>query len=88
MEMQQSKSILLISMPFAGITIPSIQLQVLENYLKKRDINVKSRHLYLKAADFYGLIDYNFLTYAPNDSYNAQLFFSRYVFPKHWKEVL
>ncbi|MFX0139414.1 MAG: RiPP maturation radical SAM C-methyltransferase [Candidatus Hodarchaeota archaeon] len=84
--MQQSKSILLLSMPFPVITIPSIQLQILENYLDERNINVKSRHLYLKAADFYGLTDYNYLTYPPNDSYNAQLFYSRFVFPQHWEE--
>lgn len=84
--MQQSKNVLLISMPFAILSIPSIQLQILENYLSERNIDVKSRHLYLKSADFYGLIDYNFLTYPPNDSYNAQIFFTKYVFPEHFQE--
>ena len=81
------KSVLLLSMPFAGITIPSIQLPILEGYLKHRDINVKSKHLYLKAAEIYGLENYNFLLNPPNDSYNAQLFFSKYVFPEHWKKT-
>ncbi|MCK5030374.1 MAG: hypothetical protein KAR64_02810, partial [Thermoplasmatales archaeon] len=78
------KNVLLISMPFAGTDIPSIQLAVLEGYLKERNINTKTRHLYLKAAEFYGLNNYNFLIYPPNDSYTAQIIFSKYVFPEHW----
>jgi len=81
------KNILLISMPFAGIAIPSIQLPILEGYLKERNINIKTRHLYLKAAEFYGLNNYNFLINSPNDSYSAQMIFSKYVFPKHWKKT-
>jgi len=78
------KNVLLIAMPFAGTDIPSIQLAVLEGYLKERNINIKTRHLYLKAAEFYGLNNYNFLIYPPNDSYTAQIIFSKYVFPEHW----
>jgi len=70
-------------MPFAGVTIPSIQLQILEGYLKSRNINVKSKHIYLKAAEIYGLENYNFLINPPNDSYNAQLLFTKYLFPNH-----
>jgi len=84
----ESKNILLISMPFAGTAIPSIQLAILESYLNEKDINVKTRHLYLKAADFYGLNNYNYLIYPPNDSYTAQMVFSRYVFPKHWQKTV
>ena len=55
MEMQNNtKSVLLISMPFAAIEIPSMPLAVLEGYLKERDVPIKTRHLYLKAAEFYG----------------------------------
>jgi ribosomal peptide maturation radical SAM protein 1 len=79
-----SKNVLLISMPYAGTSIPSIQLAILEGYLKERNINIKTRHLYLKAAEFYGLNNYNFLIYPPNDSYTAQMIFSKYVFPEHW----
>ena len=82
-----SKNVLIISMPFAGTNIPSIQLAVLESYLKERNINVKARHLYLKAAEFYGLKNYNFLIYPPNDSYSAQIIFSKYVFPQHWQKT-
>ena len=85
-EMHQIKDVLLVSMPFAGIDIPSIQLGILESQLKKWDITVKSRHLYLKAADIYGIANYNFLIYPPNDSYTAQLFFVKYVFPRHYKK--
>lgn len=80
------KSILLVSMPFAGVTIPSIQLQILEGYLKFRNIKVKSKHVYLKAAEIYGLENYNFLINPPNDSYNAQLLFTKYLFPDHWSK--
>lgn len=87
MRMQQDqKSVLLLSMPFAGVEIPSIQLGLLEAYLKERNINITTRHLYLKAADFYNVKNYNSLIYPPNDSYTAQMVFSRYVFPEHWRK--
>ena len=70
------KSVLLLAMPFAGTSIPSIQLPILEGYLKERNINIKTKHLYLKAAEFYSLINYNFLINSPNDSYTAQMVFS------------
>ena len=79
------KSVLLISMPFAGTAIPAIQLPLLSCYLKKRNCNIKTSHLYLKAAEIYGLNNYNFLIYNPNESYTAQMVFSKYVFPEHWK---
>lgn len=78
------KNVLLISMPFAGINIPSIQLAILERYLKERDVNIKTKNLYLKAAEFYGINNYNSLIFPPNDSYTAQLIFSKYLFPNHW----
>lgn len=81
------KNVLLISMPFAGTAIPSIQLALLESYLKERGVNVKSQHLYLKAAEFIGLNNYNYLIYTPNDSYTAQMAFCKYVFPEHWEKV-
>jgi len=83
---KDKKNILLISMPFAGIGIPSIQLAILESYLKERNIDIKTKNLYLKAAELYGIINYNFLIYPPNDSYTAQMVFSRYVFPDHWSK--
>ena len=67
-------------MPFAGITIPSIQLTILEEYLKECEINIKTKHLYLKAAEFYGLSNYNLLLKRPNESYTAQMVFSKFVF--------
>ena len=72
-------------MPFAGTAIPAIQLPLLSGYLKKRNCNIKTCHLYLKAAEIYGLNNYNFLIYNPNESYTAQMVFSKYVFPEHWK---
>ena len=80
----KKKNVLLVSMPFAGADIPSIQLGALESYLKERDITVTSRHLYLIAASHYGINNYNSLIYPPNDSYTAQMCFSKYVFPEHW----
>jgi len=81
----EKKSVLLVAMPFAGITIPSIQLSVLEGYCRERGITIETRHLYLKAADVYGLQNYHALIYPPNDSYTAQMVFSKYVFPLHWR---
>jgi len=78
-------TVLLISMPFAGVEIPSIQLALLKAYLKERGVDVETRHLYLKAADFYGIKNYNSLIYPPNDSYTPQMVFSKYVFPDHWE---
>jgi len=80
------KTVLLVSMPFAGTNIPSIQLAILESYLKERNIDIKTKNLYLKAAELYGISNYNFLIYPPNDSYTAQMVFSRYVFPDHWSK--
>jgi ribosomal peptide maturation radical SAM protein 1 len=82
----EKKTVLLVSMPFAGITIPSIQLAILETYCRKQGITIETRHLYLKAAEFYGLQHYHSLIYPPNDSYTAQMMFSRYMFPEHWKQ--
>jgi ribosomal peptide maturation radical SAM protein 1 len=73
-------------MPFAGVDIPSIQLGILESYLKKNNIEVSARHLYIKAAEFYGITNYNYLIYPPHDSYSAQLLFSKYVFPEYYKK--
>lgn len=83
----KNKNVLLIAMPFAGTAIPAIQLPLLEGYLKERDINIKTRHLYIKAAEFYGINNYNYLIYSPNESYTAQMVFSKYVFPEHWKKT-
>ena len=79
-------NILLVAMPFAGLNIPSIQLGVLEAYLLEHNINVQTKHMYLKAAEFYGLENYNFLIRPPIDSYTAQMIFSKYVFPEYWKQ--
>jgi ribosomal peptide maturation radical SAM protein 1 len=80
----KKKSVLLVSMPFTEIITPSIQLSVLEGYLKERNIKVQTRHLYLKAAEFYGIKNYLFLTNSPKNSHQAQMAFSRYAFPEHW----
>jgi ribosomal peptide maturation radical SAM protein 1 len=82
----EKKTVLLVSMPFAGVTIPSIQLAVLETYCRQRGIPIETRHLYLKAAEFYELQNYHWLIYPPNDSYTAQMVFSRYVFQDHWEQ--
>jgi len=81
------KNVLLVAMPFAENSIPSIQLDLLEQYLLERNIDIKSQHLYLKAAEFYGLINYNFLINSPNDPYIAQMVFSKYVFLEHWEKT-
>jgi len=78
------RRVLLISMPFAEISIPSIQLCLLESYLKKRDINIDVSHLYLKAANIYGLKNYNLLLNSKAGSYPAQMGFSKYVFPEYF----
>ena len=83
---KNKKNILLISMPFAEVVIPSIQLALLEKYCKERDVNVASKHLHLKAAEIYGLKNYDFLLNYPCNPYFAQIFFSRYVFPNHWEQ--
>ena len=84
--MHDTKSVLLLSMPFAGINIPSIQLALLESYLRERNIKIKTSHLYLKAAEMYGMENYNYLISPPNESYSAQMLFSRYAFPDHWSK--
>ena len=80
------KSVLLISMPYADVTIPSIQLSLLESYLKKNDIPTSSLHLYLFAAESYGLKNYTYLINSPNDPYLSQMIFTKHVFPDHWEK--
>jgi len=80
----EEKSVLLVAMPFAETSIPSIQLALLESYLKERDIKITTKHLYLKTADIYGLHNYNYLINSPNDSYAAQMVFSKYLFEDYW----
>jgi ribosomal peptide maturation radical SAM protein 1 len=80
------KTILLVSMPFAGINLPSIQLAVLEGYLKGKGVDINSKHLYLKAAEFYGMLNYNHLINGPSDSYTSQMVYSKYVFPEYWNK--
>ena len=81
----QKKSILFIAMPFTEINTPSIQLPVLGGYLKAHNTKVQTRYLYLKAAEFYGIKNYLFLTKSQKDSHQAQMAFSRFTFPEHWK---
>jgi len=83
----EKKSVLLLSLPFAGLGIPSIQLPVLAGYLEERGITVHTRHLYLKAASIYGIQSYLALISPPNDSYTAQIGFSKYIFPDHWEKT-
>jgi len=83
---ENKQSVLLVAMPFAGISIPSIQLSVLEGYCRHHGVSIQTRNLYLKAAEIYGLQNYHALIYPPNDSYTAQMVFSKYVFPEHWKK--
>jgi len=88
MEMhQKSAKVLLVAMPFAGIHIPSIQLPLLAGYLQRNHITVDEAHLYLQAADCYGIAHYTGLIAPPNDSYTAQLAFTKYVFPHHWEKI-
>lgn len=81
-----NRSVLLVSMPFADITLPSIQLALLESYLKENNIPVSSLHLYLFAAETFGLHNYSSLINPPNDPYVSQMIFSKYVFPIQWKK--
>ena len=83
---RDKNNVLLVSMPFAETSIPSIQLALLQSYLTNRDIEIETLHLYLKAADFYGLKNYNYHINPPNDSYIAQMAFSKYLFPDNWKK--
>lgn len=80
------KKIILIAMPFAETSIPSIQLALLETYLTDLGVNITSKHLYLKSAEFYGLNNYNKILFSSNGSYSGQIAFSKYVFPKHWED--
>lgn len=80
------KNILLVSMPFSEIAIPSIQLCLLKSYLKERNIEIDASHLYLTAADIYGLKNYKFLLNSKAGSYSSQMGFSKYVFPDYFND--
>jgi len=82
----KGKSVLIVAMPFAETSVPSIQISLIESYLKERNINVSSKHLYLKTADFYTLNNYNYLINSPNDPYISQMIFSKYLYANHWEK--
>jgi len=87
MEMQDNKkNVLLVSMPFADTSIPSIQLGLLESVLKNHQINAQSLHLYVKAADYYGLHNYNNLISMHSDASLAEMIFTKYIYSMHWSE--
>ena len=83
---ESNKKILLVSMPFSEIAIPSIQLCLLKSYLKKRNVNIDVGHFYLNAANIYGIKNYNFLVNSKAGAYASQMGFSKYVFPKYFNE--
>lgn len=83
---QRAAQVLLVAMPYAGVNIPSIQLPLLASVLQQHGISVAEAHLYLQAASLYGASRYAGLIGPPNDSYTAQLGFTKYVFPGHWQQ--
>lgn len=77
---------LILSAPFSSISVPSIQLPILEGYLKEKNQIIDTKHIYLKAADYYGIKNYNNLSNVSGISYAAQMVFTKYVFPEYWKK--
>lgn len=81
--------VLLISMPFAILSSPSIQLGVLKSYLESKGISVDIHHGYLKCADILGPALYSVILFmggiASLDA-NEEFLYPYFLYPEHFNK--
>ncbi|AZR73706.1 hypothetical protein BBF96_10115 [Anoxybacter fermentans] len=76
--------VLLVSPPFAQLEIPSIQISLLQTFLKENGFeSVDTLHLYLFFADFVGIEAYHFFSKVP---FVGEMFYVPFLNPKHARE--
>ena len=78
-KIMESGRVLLISMPFALPSTPSIQLGTLSSYLTDKGIAVDVHHAYLECADILGPKLYHIIS----DTFFHEVFYPFLLFPEH-----
>jgi radical SAM superfamily enzyme YgiQ (UPF0313 family) len=73
--------LLLVSMPFSTLDIPSIQLGTLYSYLKNKGVPVDVHHAYLRCADILDPELYRGISYLMP----REIFYTYFLFPDHFK---
>jgi hypothetical protein len=73
--------ILLISMPFSILDVPSIQLGTLYSYLKNKGIPVDVHHAYLRCAEILDPELYRIISYSMRD----EIFYPFFLYPENFQ---
>ncbi len=75
------EKLLLISMPFAILDVPSIQLGTLSSYLKNKGIPVDVHHAYLRCAEILDPELYRLISYSMRD----EIFYPYFLYPENFQ---
>ena len=75
------EKLLLISMPFSKLDVPSIQLGTLSGYLKNKGIPVDVHHAYLRCAEILDPVLYRVISYSMRD----EIFYPYFLYPENFQ---
>jgi ribosomal peptide maturation radical SAM protein 1 len=75
------EKLLLISMPFAILDVPSIQLGALSGYLKNKGIPVDVHHAYVRCAEILDPELYRVISYSIRD----EIFYPYFLYPENFQ---
>ena len=75
------EKLLLVSMPFAMLDVPSIQLGTLASYLKKQGVPVDVQHAYLICAEILDPELYRVISHAMRD----EIFYPYFLDPENFQ---
>jgi ribosomal peptide maturation radical SAM protein 1 len=75
------EKLLLVSMPFSTLDVPSIQLGTLYSYLKSQGIPVDVHHAYLRCAEILGPELYRVISYSMRD----EIFYPYFLYPENYQ---
>jgi ribosomal peptide maturation radical SAM protein 1 len=79
--LEGQEKLLLISMPFAILDVPSIQLGTLSGYLKNKGIPVDVHHAYVRCAEILDPELYRFISYSMRD----EIFYPYFLYPENFQ---
>lgn len=78
---ERQEKLLLISMPFATLDAPSIQLGALSGYLKNKGIPVDVHHAYVRCAEILDPELYRVISYSMRD----EIFYPHFLYPENFE---
>ena len=78
---ERQEKLLLISMPFSILDVPSIQLGTLYSYLKNKGIPVDVHHAYLRCAEILDPKLYRVISYSMRD----EIFYPYFLYPENFQ---